>query len=851
MYMLKSKKVDRKLDWNTEINTSEAVSSFWNWCKMHPLNMQWVLFSMLILLLSIFVFCIFHDFTRISWKDGNDILYVKKTTVVLEVEAAGAGGTKLENISFVVSEGRIKTDGCQVTWTLPYRNGTYEIIASTSSGKKIKKQVILSMNDSELAGLIELESAIDTDYDGISDLEEEKYQTNPKRKDSDGDGLSDYTEIFITKTNPLVKDSDGDGLEDGVEMDLGLDPNQQISKNDSIIDSERILEYQKKQNGVQVSVVGSGNITKMTIDSFSYFLHAKMIPVVYQIELAGDLESNTMAFSYTADVLSRYQIMESKLQVYFYDMINGTIQPLNTIMDTQNHLLTIQNQKSGYYVIGEKDVQLPVSNILFLIDQTTSLYSKAEFDSVGRICIGCKGNDTELKRFDYSAALVNQLSGSYQYAVSIFAKGYIESLDWTESKSQAKSRLEYLKFRSPDFQEEVDFENVLKNALNQFSYQREDQYIVLVTDSKDTVGNLENNMAEIIQTAQLKNVHFLIVALGKDVDSNFQQLATMTLGQYFYSSSSASLEDTFLELTTYLNHRLISIYSQEEGAQLVLADSGFYTTKNGFSFSNYASVKSEAGNCYGMALFASLYYQDKLPLILDSIDYSLPDENGKYGSPGYNLNNTYFETEQLLYDYKIKDSRLQLYFHSPQDLYEFHDDVLYLRQDYYQQLKSIGMTSNIKTVVQNSQVKQYQEMLLNVDHLLFQKNISKEEQELFQAIWRLHLNQMKDQRKPFMSNPDIRYEELKSALEAKNPVVLGIDGNHAVNAIRLLKDIEDPNIYFIEVYDNNLSGQKSYIKVVRNLFSDYQKKQADWITTYDYQFYYREKEITLDLIFNY
>lgn len=48
---------------------------------------------------------------------------------------------------------------------------------------------------------------------------------NLKNKDTDGDGLSDYDELYIDKTSPYLKDSDGDGIPDNTEITHGTDPN--------------------------------------------------------------------------------------------------------------------------------------------------------------------------------------------------------------------------------------------------------------------------------------------------------------------------------------------------------------------------------------------------------------------------------------------------------------------------------------------------------------------------------------------------------------------------------------------------------------------------------------------------
>lgn len=46
-----------------------------------------------------------------------------------------------------------------------------------------------------------------------------------KTTDTDGDGLSDYDEIYIYHTSPYLADSDSDGFTDKQEIDSGNDPN--------------------------------------------------------------------------------------------------------------------------------------------------------------------------------------------------------------------------------------------------------------------------------------------------------------------------------------------------------------------------------------------------------------------------------------------------------------------------------------------------------------------------------------------------------------------------------------------------------------------------------------------------
>ena len=65
----------------------------------------------------------------------------------------------------------------------------------------------------------------DTDDDGISDLDEKRYRTDPRAPDSDEDGLSDLRELNVIYSEPTQVDTDGDELADGLEVDtFGTSP---------------------------------------------------------------------------------------------------------------------------------------------------------------------------------------------------------------------------------------------------------------------------------------------------------------------------------------------------------------------------------------------------------------------------------------------------------------------------------------------------------------------------------------------------------------------------------------------------------------------------------------------------
>ncbi len=77
----------------------------------------------------------------------------------------------------------------------------------------------------------------DTDGDGLSDgVEDFVTHTDADNDDSDGDGLDDGDEINLYGTDPTKPDTDGDGLNDGVEINLDLDPTDPDMDDDGLND---------------------------------------------------------------------------------------------------------------------------------------------------------------------------------------------------------------------------------------------------------------------------------------------------------------------------------------------------------------------------------------------------------------------------------------------------------------------------------------------------------------------------------------------------------------------------------------------------------------------------------------
>ena len=80
----------------------------------------------------------------------------------------------------------------------------------------------------------------DADADGLSLTQEAEFGTDPELSDTDGDGLSDYSEVVVTGTDPADADSDDDGLNDGDELSYGTDPYNADTDGDGAQDGREI-----------------------------------------------------------------------------------------------------------------------------------------------------------------------------------------------------------------------------------------------------------------------------------------------------------------------------------------------------------------------------------------------------------------------------------------------------------------------------------------------------------------------------------------------------------------------------------------------------------------------------------
>lgn len=829
----------------------------WNYKKIFGIATGFLL----VIITGIMLFNNLYDFTSISWDSENgdaNVTYTQSTTLTLNVLALDKQKNKITDIKFNTENGDIESEGATVKWKLPKEKGTYSITAQAPSGKKITKEVrVISLNDNSqpLSGVIQIpedETIVDSDNDGLTNAQEKELGTNPYSADTDGDGLPDKFEIEQTKTDPLKKDTDGDGINDGDELDLGLDPLKVDSKNDGIKDSERLLIYtiDESKLGVSMQITGKGNIASTTIDIIknSAFTDIDgLLDTVYNFYSNGAIDSAVVTIKYNIEDILAKGLDENNLTLYYFNEETKKLEAMPTIVNLQDKTITVTLKHFSKYVIGDSNVVLTnyKSQIMFIIDNSISMYSMEQMVDAGYGgSTGAIGNDTSFKRLTLTNKMIEKFTGNYQFGIAEFSGNYVNLSSFTDNIEYLKQVVNSMESNWNSNADGTDIITALNSGINEFEVDdNNNHYIVLLTDGKNTRGNFSLNKSTIIEQAKDKRIKVCIIGLGSEIDTyTLDEIAESTGCDYYNATDSSALDEIYAILAADINYDLVDTDGDDKIDGMIQANSGFIVTRDGFSFSNFSSNRSDGGNCYGMATFAMLYYKNQLPITMGFKDNKqlFAFYSSDFWSNGYDFSNTYFVNHDALYDYKITNDALNILLFRPADYWDrVENGTLMIKKEYYDILSEIGATFITKDYKSSdADFTKYQVGLLNIDSDAFNTKVVKDESQMMNAIWRLYILQASDKRTSFSTSPDNAFDELYNQLSGGTPVILSISGTHVINATKLIQDVNDANKFKIEVYDNNFPGEVRYIDVTRSKYSKWSFSFVAWTNEYDYKFKY-------------
>lgn len=745
-------------------------------------------------------------------------------------------------IAMIIAGGRNDTDGSE---------GTTPTETTISNGSTLFDQIT-----KEEYGYSEDR---DSDGDGLNDyLEHTKFGTNPFSSDTDSDYLSDVKETELG-TDPVKYDTDGDGIADGLEVKAGTDP----LKEDSDVVVSRILEVDGGDAGY--SLTGNANIYEAVMEKFevpglqntpgvvseAYWVYSSNN---YKGELSITVDgSNKDVAIYKLENTAEYSKVKTEVEE-----VDGSLK-LKASVGNGKYLVGVCSFLDDY-----KETKDDI-DVFLLIDDSGSMYNEM---------MEGRGNDPEYKRIEMCRNLLNNAPESIQFGLATFTATYMEKSGFTTDRDALLGLLNNIK-DVPYEDKQSQFNGTyiatsIYNALDNFSKDSaKRQVLVVLTDGETTEGSsieswFDGSVREgdAIKKAQELGVSIITVALGTEVDVDYlSNIESSTYGAYVYANSADAMEDLYAAILNAINFNYVDEDDDGEADVIVVADSGFRPSMDGFFFRN-PIVSGEGydsfGICYGISTFSSLYYQNKLSSQLDDLDITdwelwwlryivdaFADPVMPYVVDGFtaeDFKTAGFEVDEngnLTFSEPLGNwmssemTKYVNYFNWDYESDYFTEDKKYTEKA----LKELEATDYMRPIEYGSDKVNYPTLDLSVDEGTLSGE-SLKAHALLRILMRYQMSQVESHtRSGYTYTMESDLETINHTIESGVPLVL-CTADHAVTLCKIRRDIEDPRLYYLDLYDSNYGWSGTTMEA--RLMSD-----SDGNAYYEYTYGSKMTGITL------
>ena len=383
----------------------------------------------------------------------------------------------------------------------------------------------------------------DFDKDNLTNLQEMEHNTDPFCYDTDDDGLSDSDELYIYFTNPNIPDTDGDGICDGDEVKLGLNPLLKDTDGNGVYDADEFFEQtyteiiqdniidkvcvELKCQGLIDNTVNVENM--MNIDMKSSEV-VGLIGCPVDISVGVDFDNAILKFYYDDTKLGN--VNENDLRIMWYDEENDKYVLLDeeTEVDTVNNIVQYETNHFSTYLIVDRTIWLDASrqNISYRdLDQLTFYDVALVVDTSGSM----GGQRIKLAKTALNA-FVDALMDRDRVALIEFNTYATVKVPLTSSKGEIKNNITQLKAMGGTNAEE-GLELAITELINKES--DNEKMIILICD-----GDVSESL-KIITCANDNNIVIYCVNVASGTSGVMENLAYTTGGNYYYAARSEDL----------------------------------------------------------------------------------------------------------------------------------------------------------------------------------------------------------------------------------------------------------------------------------------------------------------------
>ena len=476
--------------------------------------------------------------------------------------------------------------------------------------------------------------------------------------------------------------------------------------------------------------------------------------------------------------------------------------------------------------------------MFFLIDNSGSMYPE-------ELCANSEENDVEFKRLDFAVNLIDMLGVEANYGAGEFSGGYANITPISNDVNTVKQMISDIRNKNQVFSG-TEIAGAITNAVKEFGgiSSADRNYIILLTDGMPSVANAAKDKAA-IDAAKAANITIFTIGLGKYIDAEYlYSIAEQTNGQFFQASNADALENIYEKIQSFMSYNQVT-FEEESGTKgYIVADSGFNVLKDGIGYNNFRSDFAPNGADVGIAGLIRDYYNGSLEMSREG--YTTDDGTSV---PGYDISsisgitdgkadlnsvelgalasyNEYIQRSDKWNYRSIKGGTL----HYTSDTRAFIDEanlkVITSHYDYSAPEQS-GFMKFLRTITFNK-IKDFTDYECV---LIDSKNLQGDDLAIMNMLrWYCAIPDAADKCNilDFGYNGDEAFDELINELTTGTPALITY-GSSAMNAIRIIRDEENPDLFVIDAYDSNSPERSTRITLRRTPVYD-----GDTIPTYQY-----------------
>lgn len=709
----------------------------------------------------------------------------------------------------------------------------------------------------------------DHDNDLVPNEKEQELGLDPYSADTDEDGLGDYYEIEISKTNPLEKDTDKDTLSDFIELQAGLDPNK-ASTDGETPDAERTFTEKYNKNNITLEVSGNAKLYGMYCSPVTLPGLAQtpgVLSEMIEVWIDGEMPETTLTFTYKDKDIEAKGATEDALGIFRFTKDGKFEKVENSTLDTEKNTISCALHRADRYILcdGGAVTADHKNQIMILIDNSGSMFPP-------EVSSGSSGNDVDFKRLDMANSIIDHINENTYYGVAKFTGTYTHMANLGTNPEELKATISGIRDIDETFDGTYIATSIIK-SLDNFTadHAKDRKFIIILTDGGSTehsglLGFLSGNPTEYdaVKKCNAANVTVITIALGNDVDSGYlQTISNGTGGAYVYANNADALEDVYDAIFKSLVYSAEDLDNNGETDSYILADSGFKMERNGFCFENLALLVPDAnsqqhGVCYGMAQLAQGYYRG---MDLDSGEgYRGTGKRKNYEVPAYDI------TEQLaginnLSELKceIAEKWTKLHAIPSKERYVYSDGTLMYAEGLLEQFQDEYFTLQTYSESGTWGGKKYTKVqMVYIDVAKYMKQDTvRQDMEVVKALYWLWGAQdaVSGHDRLSVKKYDLRndwgdvatedeFMQMQKLLNDGIPMTINFDlpiGGHAINAMRLLRDVDNPTVYYLECYDNNDKNEPYLFKIERSNIDFFTKTSvSNWGENYAYRTYLKD-----------